>query len=187
MDNLSYLQIFNKVYADYRLRFQYFAQTYVHDKHIAEDITTEAFIAYWDNRESISPESNIPAYILTSIKNKCLNYLEHKKVKLSTLDRLQEIASWDLSTRISTLEACDPENLFSEDMQDIVDKTLQSLPQKTLEVFTLSRLENKSHKEIANILGISTKGVEFHITKALNMLRKNLKDYIFLFLLSFFL
>ena len=187
MGDLSYLQMFNEVYAEYRFRFRYFAQTYVRNKDIAEDITSEAFIAYWENRQNIPLDSNVPAYILTSIKNKCLNYLEHNKVKLSTLDKLQEHASWELSMRIATLEACQPEELFSGDVQQIVEKTLKSLPEKTLQVFSLSRYDNKSHKEIANLLGISPKGVEFHITKALDLLRKNLKDYVFLLVISFFL
>lgn len=42
-----------------------------------------------------------------------------------------------------------------------------------------------SHKEIAEALQITTKGVEFHITKALALLRKNLKDYTFIFLILF--
>jgi RNA polymerase sigma-70 factor (ECF subfamily) len=187
MNDIAYLQIFNKLYADYRLRFRYFAQTYVRDKDVAEDITSEAFIAYWENRNNIADDANIPAYILTTIKNKCLNHLEHDKVKLTTLNKIQEHASWELNMRVATLEACDPEGLFSGDVQDIVKKTLKSMPQKTYEVFILSRHKNKSNKEIANMLGISVKGVEFHITKALNLLRKNLKDYIFLLLISFFL
>jgi len=41
-----------------------------------------------------------------------------------------------------------------------------------------SRYHNQSHKEIADALGISTKAVEFHITKALKVLRVALKDYL---------
>lgn len=187
MNKVSDLHIFNKIYADYQIRFRYFAQTYVRDKNIAEDITTEAFMSYWENRNNISSDSNIPAYIITIIRNKCLNYLEHNKVKILTLSKIQEHASWELNMRISTLQACNPEELFSDEVQKIIKDTLRAMPQKTLEVFTLSRYENKPHKEIAEKLGISVKGVEFHITKALSILRKSLKDYVFLFYILFIL
>ena len=41
----------------------------------------------------------------------------------------------------------------------------------------MSRFQNKSNKEIGQLLGITVKGVEFHMTKALRVLRQNLKDY----------
>ncbi len=183
----SELQVFNRLYSDYRTRFVRFAYSYVRDIAIAEDIVTEAFVAYWENKDTISNNSNIPAYILTIVKNKCLNYLTRSELKIKTLTNLQENAQWELNLRISTLEACNPDELFSEEIQAIVEKTLSSLPPKTLEVFQLSRYKNKTHKEIAEILGITTKGVEFHITKALSQLRINLKDYIFFLILLFFL
>ena len=61
---------FNHLYNDYQTRFLNFANTYVRDWDVAEDITTEALIYYWENRNTLSEVSNIPAYILTIIKNK---------------------------------------------------------------------------------------------------------------------
>ena len=51
-------------------------------------------------------------------------------------------------------------------------QTLESLPEKTRTIFIMSRYENKTHKEIAEHLDLSTKSIEFHITKALGVLRK---------------
>ena len=57
-------------------------------------------------------------------------------------------------------------------------KTLNQLPKQTQKVFIMSRFENKSGKEIAQILGISVKGVDYHMNKALKELRIALKDYL---------
>lgn len=172
---------------DYNSSFIRFANSYVRDIAIAEDIVTDAFMSYWEHKSDISSESNIPAYILTTVKNKCLNYLKHRDLKLRTLNEIQEHAFWELGLRISTLEVCNPEELFSTEVQEIIDKTLKDLPEKTYEVFVQSRYKNKSHKEIADFLQITTKGVEFHITKALSKLRENLKDYVLTIILLFFL
>ena len=51
----------------------------------------------------------------------------------------------------------------------------------------MSRYENKSHKEIAALLGMTTKGVEFHIAKSTKVLRLALKDYLPVSLLFFYL
>jgi RNA polymerase sigma-70 factor (ECF subfamily) len=173
------LQSFNKLFTDYYPRFVSFANSYLRDTFIAEDIVNESFVSYWENRSNLNIESNIPAYILTIVKNKCLNYLKHKETQSRTLSDIQNIASWELNIHISSLEACNPQELFSKEVQSIVNKTLLSLPEKTREVFIMSRYKNKSHKEIAEALNITTKGVEFHITKALSKLRNSLKDYIF--------
>ena len=79
--------------------------------------------------------------------------------------------------RIATLEACEPYEIAAE-AQKIVNDTLDLLPERTREIFIMSRIQNLPHKEIAEKLNISYKSVEFHITKALRELRIQLKDYL---------
>lgn len=181
------LHTFNKLFNEYRSGFIRFANMYVRDIDVAEDFTSEAFISYWENREKLSVDSNLPAYLLTIIKNKCLNHLQHIKLKDKVLNNMSEIAAWELNTRIITLEACDPDRLFSEEIQKIIDRTLGYLPDRTREIFILSRYKHKTNKEIAELLNITNKGVEFHISKALKEMRKNLKDYFPLFILIYHL
>ena len=50
----------------------------------------------------------------------------------------------------------------------------------------MSRFENKMNKEIAENLGITVKGVEYHISKALKEFRISLKDYLPLFYFFFY-
>ena len=126
----------------------------------------------------LKADSNIPAYILTIIKNKCINYLQHIQIKEDVNERLKNHAEWELNTRISTLEACNPEELFSTEVREIINHTLASLPKQTRQIFIMSRYENKSHKEIAETLDMTTKGVEYHIAQALKKLHANLKDYL---------
>jgi len=79
--------------------------------------------------------------------------------------------------RIATLEACNPEKLFSDEVISLVTKALETLPEQTRDIFIRSRYNNQSHKEIADALGVSTKTVEYHVTKALKVMRVALKDY----------
>lgn len=168
---------FNQLFEQYFQRFVFFAHTYVKEKSVAEDYTIEAFTSFWENRENLSADTNPPAYILTIIKNKSLSHLRHEQTIIDVNEKLTNHHNWKLNLQIATLEACDPEEIFSSEIQKIVACTLAELPEKTRCVFELSRNENLSHKEIAEKLGISTKAVEFHITKALKLLRMALKDY----------
>ena len=99
-----------------------------------------------------------------SIKHKFINYLQHIQVREDASEHLKNHAEWELNTRISTLEACNPEELFTAEAQEIVNKTLATLPEQTRRIFIMSRYENKPHKEIAETLGMTTKGVEYIIS-----------------------
>jgi RNA polymerase sigma-70 factor (ECF subfamily) len=145
---------------------------------MAEDFVNDSMIYYWENRFMISPETNPPAYVLTTIKHKCLNYLQHLQTHLDVTEKLRNHAQWELSTRIATLEACEPQELFAEEIQTIVHETLQKLPQKTRDIFLMSKERSLSYKEIAKQQGITVKGVEFHMSKAMKILKKALKDYL---------
>ena len=68
--------------------------------------------------------------------------------------------------RIASLEACDPQQLFSQEIQQIVERTLAGLPTQTRRIFNMSRLDNLPQKEIARLCGMTMKGVEFHIGRA---------------------
>ena len=177
MKSESEIYSFNQLYADYKSRFVHFANTYVSDSMIAEDIAIESLMYYWENRRNLAPDSNIQAYILTTIKHKCLNYLQRLRMQEEIVEYLKDCDTWELNLRIATLEACDPEKLFSDELQTLVDKALETLPEQTRDIFIRSRYNNQSHKDIAEALGVSTKTVEFHITKALKVLRVALKDY----------
>ena len=134
----------------------------------------------------MSGERSPTAYVLTVVKHKCLNYLQQQQIHKDIEESIQSHAEWELSTRIATLEACNPSELFNAEAMEIVNRTLAKLPSRTREIFIMSRMQNMSHKEIAAKMDISTKGVEFHIGKALKELRISLKDYLPVFLYLFF-
>ena len=90
-----------------------------------------------------------------------------------------------LPDRREKLEACDPKEIFSDEVNRIIHKTLKNLPEQTHRIFEMSRFENKTVKEIADETNLTIKGVEYHITKALKALRINLKDYLPLFYFLF--
>ena len=138
----------------------------------------DSFVSYWENRHKLPEGANIPAYILVSLKNECLTYLNRLRKEQEIVDHLRSQQEWELDFQISSLEACNPQEIFSEEVQQLVNKAIESLPTKTKEVFLLSRMEYLTNREISERLGVSIKAVEFHITKALKVMRIALKDYL---------
>ena len=102
------LNAFNKFFIDYQQRFVHFACTYVHDEAVAEDFVVESMMYYWENKDRLSADTNIPAYVLTTIKHKCIDYLRHQQVYQDASDEIARIYAWELSGRIMTLEDSSP-------------------------------------------------------------------------------
>lgn len=175
---------FNIIYERNYQRSFMFAKSYVHDDMIAEDIVSDSLVKYWRLISTQKGEAT-EALLLSILRNKALDYLRHKAVHNAAIENLEEIKKRELSIRISTLEACDLEEIFREEIRTILQRTLQSLPEQTRRIFEMSRFENKTVKEIAIETNLSVKGVEYHITKTLKVLRINLKDYLPLFYFLF--
>lgn len=176
---------FNEIYQKYREPFTKLAISYVGDRSIAEDFVTDSFIAYWENRNKLPSNANVPAYILVSLKNKCLTYLTRLRKEQEVIDSIKSQYQWELDFQIASLEACDPQEIFSEEVWQLVNDAIRSLPEKTKEIFLLSRMEYLTNREIAEQLDVSIKTVEFHVGKALKVMRVALKDYLPVFFLLF--
>lgn len=176
---------FNEIYTSYYKKSFFFAKSYVHDDLAAEDIASESLIKLWEKLKTEKIDY-IEPLLLTILKNKALDYLKHEEVKRTAFESMVDWHQQELSIRISTLESCDPNEIFSDEVESIIRETLKSLSDQTRQAFLLSRFENKSNKEIAEQMGISIKGVEYHISKALKALRITLKDYLPLFYFFFY-
>ena len=165
---------FNSIYTTYYRRAFLFTLSYVHNDLVAEDIVSEAIIYLLSKKQEIP---SIEAVLITYIRSKSLNYLKHLQVQENVYQNLTDKGQRELEIRISTLEACDPKEVMSEELRSKVKTLLAGMPEKTRIAFISDRLDGKSHKEIAEELGISVKGVEYHISKAVKLLRDNLKEY----------
>lgn len=169
---------FNIIYKKYYPRLFAFANSYVRDSFIAGNLVQDAFMALWEYKERLIADTSLGSYLLTIVKNNALNHLKRIKTKIKAGDILQKHYLRELELRCATLIACDPVLMFQTDVQAIIQKTIKSLPEQCQKAILLSRFEGLSNKEIADIMNISIKGVEFHITKALKILKENLKDYL---------
>jgi len=152
---------------------------------VAEDIVSDVLIKLWSILKENSME-NFDGLLLTMLKNRSLDYLKHELIKADAFQEIKDIHQRELNIRISTLEACNPDELLSTEIQEIVTKTLSLLPEQSRLIFELSRYSNKTNKEIAEELNVSIKTVEYHITRTLKQLRTDLKDYLPFFLFLFY-
>ena len=94
----------------------------------------------------------------------------------------REISSENLGFEV-TSEELEEHSLIMENMGQKIEEAVNLLPEQQRRVFRLKRMEGKKTKEVAEIMGLSVKTIEMHLSKATLQLRQNLKDYLPSFLL----
>lgn len=173
---------FSRIYIVYFPKMVRFAREYVISEEEAQNVVQDMFLYLWERRELLDTISNLNAFLFTLIKNRCIDYYRTtarmKEKKLS----IEELDERELHLKMEALQQFDT-NLFTEDdIENLLEIAIESLPDKCRQVFRLSRLEGLKHEEIAQKMDISVNTVQNHISSALRKLKTALKDYLPLFI-----
>ncbi|TKG95003.1 RNA polymerase sigma-70 factor [Puteibacter caeruleilacunae] len=169
--------IFDMLFKNYFSRLTYFAREFVIDEEVAKNLVQDTFVTLWSKRENLAEEVNINAWLYSTVKFHCMNHLRTLKVSDKYNERVK-ISQTQAELNYYSLSELDTTDLTFNEIQYIIDRTLESLPEQSRKVFCLSRFEQKKNREIAEELDISIKTVEAHMSKGLKAMRVALKDYL---------
>ena len=168
---------FGRIFSRCRQMFVKIANSYVHDDSAAEDIVNECFIRMWEKRDELKTE-NYESYAFKSIVNRCLDHLKVENNRTRIQKNIYEACNRMQTYEINSLESLNPERLFADEINTLVEHCLKRMPEVTRKVFLASRIDEKTYGEISEIYGIPVRQVTSHIQFALKALRNSLKDYL---------
>ena len=168
----QFRQVFEACYP----RLLRFAAEYTGNMHDAEDIVQDVFLKLWEKREFLQPDTNLNAYLLTMVKNNCLNHLKHQQVVHRYNNNRKTELQQEMAFNCYALDKFNNEQMDIESLEMLAEKAIGELPEQCRKVFELSRYEGLKYREIAKRLGISVKTVETHISHALKILRITMKN-----------
>jgi len=168
-------QKFEILFREYFTGLSYFARKFTGDLDSAKEIVHRVFIRIWENRTEFDWDKPAKSYLFTSVYNRSLNYVRDNK-KFIRHDP-------SLGNTPVNEEAVFNDSYASLELEERIQKALGKLPEKCREIFELSRFENKKYTEIAEQLNISVKTVETQMSKALHILKEELRDYLTIILL----
>lgn len=138
------------------------------DSVTVEDIVQDVFLEIWKKRQQLNVTISFKAYLRRAAVNKSLNFIRSRRLVFEEEDTIKE-------TFID--EADSQRDLEVDELKLVITEAVDSLPEKCRLVFSLSRFEELSYKEIAAQLSISVKTVENQISKALKILRIAVKEH----------
>lgn len=159
-------EAYQEIYLRYTGILYTHAYAKLQDREEAKDVVQDVLSYLWSKRTTIEFQLNISGYLYTSLRNKILNIIAHKKIASTYVDSLQSFLDkgkedTDHLTRTNQLKV-------------IVETEIANMPAKVREIFDLSRNKHLSHREIALKLGISEKTVKNQVNTALKILRNKL-------------
>ena len=149
------------------------ARTMLYDDEESRDVVSEVFVTLI--KTDILPK-NMEEYLMASVRNRCLNLLEHKDVRAKfeqayTLEMKQNVATDDDAISYTSVEQC---------YQQMMAYAKKHLTGQTLLVFHMRHIDGMKYQEIADQLGISRVMVYKHLAKAMITIKEynNQKKYL---------
>jgi len=161
---------FEKLFRKYYSELCSYLRIFIKDKDDIEEIVQEVFLNIWEQRCDFYSKENIRAYLYKAVKNRAINYHKHLAVRLKTVEDIKLL----FMHKYDDVE----KNFDGEELLQVLDKAVQTLPKRCKEVFVLTKINELSYKETAEIMGISIKTVEIQLSIAVKKLRKLLKPYL---------
>ena len=140
----------------------------------AEEIVQDVFIRLWDRRVEWELRGTVRAYLFGATRNGALNALRQER----TIRRWEDASALEPRAVAMGSGPRRPEDaLAAQELDVAVARAVAQLPERTRVVYALRWRHELSYPEIAEVLGISIKTVESHMTKALAVLRTALANY----------
>lgn len=179
-------KVFEQIVREYWPRMFKFALIYTQNNETSQELVQDTFLVLWNNRAILKDNTNLITYLMVVLRNKCLNLLEQARIRQLYIEEIDDETIYQRAN-LYVLQDEASQIVESEDLHKAIERALSKLPEKTREVFMLSRYDGLKNQQIAETKNISQKTVEYHISKALQILKEELpQDYwIWIFLIRF--
>ncbi len=174
MTKSEFHTLFNKLYNP----LCNYANAILKDYDRSEDIVQDVLFNFWNKRDTLEiADSKIENYLIRSVKFKCIDHHRQDIIK----------RKYEEETVHSGENYDQQDNDEKPDYKAILFQAIAQLPEKTREVFTLSKMDGLRYNEIAEKLNISPKTVENQMSRAFKHLRSILNDQNLFTIITIFL
>lgn len=162
------MRAYEEIFTRYYTTLCAYTRLYVRGE-VSENIVQDLMLWLWENRTTLHITESLSRYLFRATRNRCLKYLNHEMVERRVLGQLSEKLH-------EQFEA--PDFYVIEELQERIRKAVEQLPPSYREAFELNRFQHKTYEEIAGLLDISPKTVDYRIQQSLKLLRIRFKEYL---------
>jgi RNA polymerase sigma-70 factor (ECF subfamily) len=163
-ENISMKEI-ERLYFELYPRLCVFAENILKDSALAKGFVQEVFLTVCEKKDRLKINTSYQSYLVKAVYNRCML---HKR-KLSVQYKHYKNISYSMIDDYISEEELDEDNLAKLKM---VEKAIISLPEQCRKVFLLNKKDGLAYAKIADLLGLSVKTVDNHISKAMKKIRE---------------
>lgn len=146
----------------------------VKSKEDAQDLTQDLFMNLWNKRDGIHIEGKVINFLFASLRNSVINFY----IKTKKQDEREELFQYFKGYFEETTDR----TIHKNELELIIQNEVDALPLKMKQIYLLSRNQELSHKEIAELMAISELTVKKQVANALKILKKKI-NYVLLTLI----
>jgi len=171
------LQAFEEIVKKYKMNVFNTIYSVMGNIQDADDIMQDVFIKVYNTIGKFKGQSSFSTWLYRITVNKCIDELRKRKNKfLSYESELSDEEIFKLKNVISD-EAIDIiDELRKKEIEEILRKTIDLLPEKFRIVLTLREIDNLSYKEISDVMNVSVNRVKILLFRARQKLKEKLKN-----------
>jgi len=167
-DKHAFSLLFNRIYT----HLIKFAIYYVKNYQSAEDVVSDVFVNFLKTKNKKRTIENVEAFFYTAVRNQSLKYLRKNKFNIALITGASR-EDYEIPS-----DSRPDQDLMDKELYDIISKTVNKLPTQRRVIFEMVKYDQLKYKEVADILAISQKTVEKHMSLALKIIRVVVRDYL---------
>ncbi|MEQ9437415.1 MAG: RNA polymerase sigma-70 factor [Cyclobacteriaceae bacterium] len=158
---------FDALFFAYEPTLYAYAMKLTHHTEDAKEIVQEVFLKVWEKKQQLDPQYSFEGFLYTIAKNLVFNKAKRRVYDFAYKEYL--------SFSNHQVEYATENHLLYNELNELVNSACEQLPPVRREVFTMSRMDGLSNREIAEKLNTSTSNVKNHINKALRFLKEQIQ------------
>lgn len=160
---------FKRLYQHYYRKLFYLAKSFVRSAEEAEEVVNDTFLSIWTRRADMPAVKNFTLYICTAVRNRSLTAMTKMKV-------YEHLNLDDIQTGIQDHTAGAEDKVQADDLAKQLNQSIAKLPDQCRLVFKLVKEDAFKYKDVAALLNISVKTVEYHMGQALKRIWEDLAE-----------
>ena len=162
-------EAFEAIYFHYSKKVYRICLSYTQNTELSQEMTQDIFTSLWERKDELVITESYEKYLTKAAKFQVFQYFRKKAVEMKYQQRIE--------VELCNVSNCTENQIFYDSLTDEVTQIMDRLPCRCREVFEMSRTKGMTNSQIASSLLISVKTVEKHLTKALSVFRKSLKEF----------
>ncbi len=161
---------FKELYERYWEKVYAVCYNNIRQAEVAQGMVQDIYRSLWERRDSVEIVLSPERYLIRAAKFKVFEYIRNKKSRKEHTEKaLCDYCDYTHSTE---------NEVMYNSLKGQVARVVNGLPEKCRHVFTMSREEGLTNKEIARTLSITERAVEYHISRAIGVLKTQLHEYL---------